>query len=51
MQNKDEKIGKVEGLNGSNMRFDFDLSLREVKHIRRCLKQYERINPPFDIPG
>ena len=51
MQNKDENIGKVEGLNGSNMRFDFDLSLREVKHIRRCLKQYEHINPPFNDDG
>lgn len=41
-------IAKIKGVNGSNKEFSFSLDLREVKHIRRSLKLYQRIHPDED---
>jgi 5-methylcytosine-specific restriction endonuclease McrA len=43
-----DKVGEVSGINGKNEEFKFPFSLREVKHIRRCIRLYEYIHPEYD---
>ena len=43
--NLENLIGKVEGINGRKESFEFELKLKHVKHIRRCLKRYNHTHP------
>lgn len=47
MKRLDEIVGTVEGVNGTKGEFEFHLTLREVKHVRRCLRHYCHIHPPI----
>lgn len=44
----DEKVGEVKGTTAKKDEFEFGLSLRDVKHIRRCIRMYMNIHPPRD---
>lgn len=48
MAHNGEKIGFVCGKNGQGKYFMENLSVKEVKHIRRCIRHYMYDHPPIN---
>ena len=51
MRNKvklNEEIGFVKGINGAGKQVLFSLTLKDVKHIRRCLNLYQHLHPTIE---
>ena len=44
----DDKIGEVTGTNAKGEFIEFELLLKDVKHIRRCLKYFDHIRPSIE---
>lgn len=44
----EDKLGEVTGINAIGENINFDLSLKDVKHIRRCLKFFDHIRPSIE---
>ena len=47
--NIDEQNISVSGKSSGQKKVDIKISLREVKHIRRCMDLYSRMHPQLDI--